>query len=231
MLEVTPSDNSPPSRSLFGRRFLTLPACSLLPVATLTLVTGLSGHFGSHAHADHGGPHEPDIVVRTRTSGVLRMSRETAEELFGRGIRAGMRRESLEAPGEDRAEMTDLDLAALLADMFDRAVEEVREKVERMEQCVRGHGLTSRQRETTANHRIIYGVETHARYDNGTYYSVYNPFDVRSTSNRYEMSVHENAHHVYHANTGRASPDHPAAWETIEENIGFNANRFCRGGG
>ncbi|MCY3841009.1 MAG: hypothetical protein OXH09_20590, partial [Gammaproteobacteria bacterium] len=50
-------------------------------------------------------------------------------------------------------------------------------------------------------------------------------------SNRYEMAVHENAHHVYHANTGRHSRHHPEDWETIEDNISFNASRFCRGGG
>ena len=142
-----------------------------------------------------------------------------------------MRRESPEAPGEDGGEMSDLDLAAAVAEIFDRAVEEVREKVGRMEKCVRDHGLTSRQRKDTKDHKIIFGVETGAKYEDGTYYSIYNPFDVRSTRNRYQMSIHENAHHVYHANTGRASRNHPPAWETIDENIGFNASRFCRGGG
>ena len=36
--------------------------------------------------------------------------------------------------------------------------------------------------------------------------------------NRYDMAVHENAHHVYHANTGRHSRNHPDAWSTIEDN-------------
>ncbi|MDE0039432.1 MAG: hypothetical protein OXU77_18030 [Gammaproteobacteria bacterium] len=204
----------------------------VLPAATLTPLTGLSGHLGGHAHADHGGPHDPDvIVVATRTSGTLTMSREAAEELFGRGQRAGLVRETPEAPGEDGAEMPDFELAALVAEAFDNAVEEVEEKVERMEDCVRKRGLTSKQRTDTSNHQIIFDTETEARYDNGTYRSVYNPFDVRSTSNRYEMAVHENAHHVYHANTGRHSRHHPEDWETIEDNIGFNASRFCRGGG
>ena len=143
-----------------------------------------------------------------------------------------MRRESPEAPGEDGAEMSDLDLAAAVAEMFDRAVEEVRESVERMENCVRKHGLTSQQRKDTKDHKIIFGVGTHARYDNGTYYSVYNPFDVMSTSNRFEMSAHENAHHAYHAEKNASSAHHPRDyWEDYRDPIRSAAGRFCRGGG
>ena len=143
-----------------------------------------------------------------------------------------MRRESPEAPGEDGAEMSDLDLAAAVAEMFDRAVEEVREKVNRMEDCVRKHGLTSKQRKATKNHKVIFRVETHARYDNGTYYSVYNPFEVMSTSNRFEMSVHENAHHAYHAKENAASAHHPDDyWDNYFDPIHSRALRFCRGGG
>ena len=126
-----------------------------------------------------------------------------------------MVRETPDAPGEDGAEMTDFELSALVAEAFDNAVEEVQEEVERMEKCVRKRGLTSKQRTDTSNHKIIFGVETEARYQNGIYYSVYNPFDVRSTRNRYDMAVHENAHHVYHANTGRHSRNHPDAWRTV----------------
>ena len=143
-----------------------------------------------------------------------------------------MRRESPEAPGEDGAEMSDLDLAAAVAEMFDQAVEEVEEDVRRMEDCVRNHGLTDNQRKDTANHQIIFGVETEARYDNGTYYSVYNPFDVRSTSNRFEMSVHENAHHAYHAKKKASSAHHPRDyWENYRDPIRSAAGRSCRGGG
>ncbi|MCY3838030.1 MAG: hypothetical protein OXH09_05175 [Gammaproteobacteria bacterium] len=162
------------------------------------------------------------------------VSRSIAFLWIQRAVNDGaLRREAAEAPGEDDARMTDEELADLLAEAWDNKIEEVDEKVQRMERCVRKHGLTSRQRKATSSASVRYAVDTEAHVsEDGTYHSVYNPFLVDSTSLRYDRSIHENAHHVYHAeNDGAASKDHPRGWTDIHDAIRSKAWRFCRGGG
>ena len=136
--------------------------------------------------------------------------------------------------------MTDEELAEKLAEAFDAAVEKVKADVNKMEKCVRKHGLTSHWRKITGDDdalpEVRWAHDAHATVvldDEGAvvrYVTFHNPFHADSTSLRFEVTVHEHAHHVYYAREGEESADHPEAWDDIRVAIQSNA-RFCRGGG
>ena len=211
----------------------------------LASVIGLSssGHDSVQA-----GPTEPDIiVVAPRRGASFALSKLHALRLLRRVERflePPLREEAKRAPDEETSEDEDLtneELAEKLADAFDAAVEAVEAAVERMEKCVRKRGLTSLWRRQTGGEdalpEIRYDFRSHAGVvldEDGTvvrYVSFYNPWEVDSTSQRFEQVVHENAHHVYYATEGEASEDHPRDWDDIRVAIQANATRFCRGGG
>ena len=153
-----------------------------------------------------------------------------------RSIKQTLRREADVYPEDEEASLNDLtdeELAELVAAAIDAAIAMVQEKVNKMETCVRNNGLTATQRKNTEKHGIRWTVgNSHAVYDDETYYSVYNPFLIASTSLRYEHAIHENAHHVYHAeNNGAVSTNHTEDYWDIYDAIDLNAKRFCRGGG
>lgn len=225
-------------------RLLPLSVCLLLAVVIPSSATGPS----SGSALAQAGPSEPDIiVVAPRRGARFSLPRSDALRLLKsvqRYLEPPLREEAKRAPDEETSEDEDLtneELAEKLAEAFDAAVEAVEADVQRMEKCVRHRGLTSRWREITGGDdalpEIRYDYHTHAGVvldDDGKvvrYVSYYNPWDVDSTRKRYERVVHENAHHVYYAEKGRASADHPRGWKDIVDAIHANGRRFCRGGG
>ncbi|MDE0419925.1 MAG: hypothetical protein OXK76_03425 [Gammaproteobacteria bacterium] len=160
----------------------------------------MPGLPGRDAHATE----EPPIYVIETRYGNFRLNRLqmlTLAHGIARSFIDQLRLESdvFEDDEQPVQELDSEELAELLAEAFELAVEQVRDRVKRMEKCVRKRGLTSQQRKDTANHGIRWTVGTaHAVYHEGTYYSVYNPFrqSFLSGSGRRDRTAHENAHHV-----------------------------------
>ncbi|MDE0193070.1 MAG: hypothetical protein OXQ90_17080 [Gammaproteobacteria bacterium] len=226
-------------------------ATSLLALATSLSLAAVILVFAPWLPRGSGlaqaGPSEPDIIVIAPRKGAsFSLTRSDALRLLKavrQYLEPPLREEARRAPDEETGEdeeLTNEELAEKIAEAFDAAVEKVKADVKRMETCVRKRGLTSTWREITGGDdalpEVRWAYDAHGTVvldDDGTverYVTFHNPFHADSTNLRFEVSVHENAHHVYYAREGKDSADHPDRWDDIRVAIKSNA-RFCRGGG